>query len=246
MSRCIARSCNDDWKTSGAVFSAQNMRRVEFRHVAQERFTALSVQKLDDGVSHIRLGTFEHAPAIDLALEALDEAGDGGVVLDMRVNGGGFVEQEMRLLDRLLPEKLLVGRRVGVERTVDSHTGAGKKYSGPLVVLIGPGTASAAECVAAALQDHGRAPLLGRSTAGAVLTANTWPLPDGGGVVIAYQDFLRANGKRIEGIGVLPDIPVMQTNADVRAGRDPALERALQELRSARATAAAGNPPPPA
>jgi C-terminal peptidase prc len=217
---------------------------VEFAHVARVPFVALDTRKLGDDVTYIRLGTFEHAKAVDMALGALDKAGRGGVVLDLRINGGGYVDQQQRLLDRLLPANLLVGRRIGVGGVSESRTGAGVKYTGPLVVLIGPGTGSAAECLAAALQDHGRARLLGRSTAGAVLTARVWPLPGGGTVAVAYLEYVRSNGQRIEGIGVMPDVPIMPTNADARAGRDPALERALRELRDARLSATAGPPPP--
>lgn len=240
------RRDSDDWQTSQAAFEAENGRRVRFRRVSEPAVEMLSIRTLDAGVTHIRLGTFEIPLALDKTLEALDRAGQAGVVLDMRSNGGGLVEQEMRLLDRLLPEHLLVGKRVGVDGTIESRTRAGRKYRGPLVVLIGPGTGSAAECVAAALQDHGRARLLGRSTAGMVLTARVLPLPGGGSIAVAYADFVRSNGRRIEGIGVMPDVPVMPTNADVRAGRDPALERALLELRRPPTTVSTGNRPPAA
>ncbi|HEX6398648.1 MAG TPA: hypothetical protein VFZ95_14590, partial [Steroidobacteraceae bacterium] len=63
-------------------------------------------------------------------------------------------------------------------------------------------------------------------------------LPDGGKAQIAFADLLRPSGKRIEGVGVVPDVGVMPTLEDVRAGRDPALERALLELHPSPTTAA--------
>jgi len=103
-------------------------------------------------------------------------------------------------------------------------------YQGPLVVLIGPGSASAAEITAAAVQDHKRGKLIGRTTNGAVVPGQWFDLPDGGKMMIPVSDFVRSNGRRIEGFGVEPDIWVLPTLDDVRAGRDPVLERAVQEL----------------
>jgi carboxyl-terminal processing protease len=165
------------------------------------------------------------------------------VVLDLRTNGGGFAIQQLRLTDRLLAADLPVEIQVEAESTVTYRTKAGKKYSGPLAVLIGPATGSAAEVLAAALQDHHRAPLIGRSTAGQVLTARSWPLPGGGEVEVAFADVRRMNGQRIEGVGVMPDIPIMPANAEVRAGRDPALERALTELHAQVVSSSSGSPP---
>jgi carboxyl-terminal processing protease len=97
-------------------------------------------------------------------------------------------------------------------------------------VLIGPYTASAAEITAAAVQDHKRGKIIGRTTAGAVVPGQYFDLPDGGKMMIPVSDFVRSNGKRIESNGVEPDIWVLPSLEEVRAGRDPALERAVQEL----------------
>jgi len=233
----------DDWKTNAASFAAEGLRRIEFRHMpAAGQIPIESSRKLGAGVTYIMLGSFEYPIAVDKVLEAIDQAANPGVVLDLRTNGGGFSIQELRLADRLLAADLPVETQIEAQSTVTYRTKAGKKYSGPLTVLIGPATGSAAEVVAAALQDHHRALLIGRSTAGQVLTARSWPLPGGGEVEVAFVDVRRMNGQRIEGVGVMPDIPVMPTNAEVRAGRDSTLERALLELARV-ASASSGSPP---
>ena len=84
-----------------------------------------------------------------------------------------------------------------------------------------------------------RGPLIGRMSNGSVMTAQMFPLPDGGPAQIPVQDFVRGGGRLIEGVGVEPDIWLLSTLADVRAGRDPALERAIDELRRAAKTVSA-------
>jgi hypothetical protein len=81
-------------------------------------------------------------------------------------------------------------------------------------------------------QHEGRGTLIGRPTNGSVIPAEMFGLPDGGKMMIPVSDFVRSDGRRIEGAGVQPDIWVLPTLEDVRAGRDAALERALRELRS--------------
>ena len=65
---------------------------------------------------------------------------------------------------------------------------------------------------------------------GSTLTSQEFPLPDGGIVQVPVMDFVRGGGRRIEGAGVEPDIWILPTLEDVRAGRDPVLERALEEI----------------
>jgi hypothetical protein len=107
-----------------------------------------------------------------------------------------------------------------------------RRYFGPLVVLIDPITASAAEIFAAAVKDNARGPLLGRMSNGAVLKGHLFPLPDGGQVQVPVSDFVRAGDRRIEGVGVEPDIRVIPSLAEIHAGRDTVIERAMLKLRN--------------
>ncbi len=98
-------------------------------------------------------------------------------------------------------------------------------------MLIGPASASGAEVFASALKLNHRAKLIGRVTNGSLMFSEHFPLPDGGTVQIPVAAFLDADGKTIEGVGVAPDIEVIPTFTEVRAGRDATLERAEAELR---------------
>jgi carboxyl-terminal processing protease len=186
---------------------------------------------LPGGSSYVRFDTFADSKVIDQVLALLDQVGMGGIVIDVRRNIGGEERQLRRLLDRVLKNDSYIG----TERSRGSlHNWRTSKrvrtYSGPLVVLIGPITASAAEIFAAAVKDNVRGLLLGRMSNGAVLKGNLFPLPDGGQVQVPVSDFVRAGDKRIEGVGVEPDIRVIPSLAEIRAGRDPVVERAVLEL----------------
>ena len=162
------------------------------------------------GSSYVRFDTFADSKVIDQVLALLDQVGMGGIVIDVRRNIGGEERQLRRLLDRVLKNDSYIG----TERSRGSlHNWRTSKrlrtYSGPLVVLIGPITASAAEIFAAAVKDNARGPLLGRMSNGAVLAAKLFPLPDGGQVQVPVSDFVRAGDRRIEGVGVEPDIRVI-------------------------------------
>jgi len=104
-------------------------------------------------------------------------------------------------------------------------------YRGRVVVLVNGSTGSAAEIFSAVLQDHGRATLIGRRTAGAVLASWYYWLPDGGQLQLSREDYVAPKGRRLEGAGIVPDVVVERTLAEMRSGRDWDLEAALQVLR---------------
>jgi carboxyl-terminal processing protease len=99
-----------------------------------------------------------------------------------------------------------------------------------VVVLVDGATGSAAEIFAAVLQEHGRATIVGRKTAGAVLASWYHSLPDGGELQLSREDYVTPKGRRLENDGVEPEVKVARTVADVRAGRDVDLAAALAVL----------------
>jgi len=103
-------------------------------------------------------------------------------------------------------------------------------FAGPVAVLVDELTASASECFAGGLQSLGRARIFGRTTAGQALPASTLRLPNGDLLMHVVGDFVTATGQRLEGDGVIPDVPVALTVEALLAGRDPDLEAALRWL----------------
>jgi carboxyl-terminal processing protease len=182
-------------------------------------------EKLPSGYTLIRFDIFD-STSIDWVIERLKEAGQSGVILDLRHNRGGNIGQLQRIAGVLLPNSAPIGRTVGRMLTLPL-----------LVVLIGPQTASAGEMLSDALRYNERAVLIGDRTAGAVLTSRYWKLPDGGLLTVATGNFTTADGRRLEGLGVLPDIPAAETLEAIRENRDlvvEAAENALNADKSAR------------
>jgi C-terminal processing protease CtpA/Prc len=194
------------------------------------------LRELPRGATYLRFDAFDGWNKVNRVLDAIEQASPQGLVLDLRHNGGGRTFYLGRVLGRLLGATT-VGETVGRgKRTpLDGLLLSGEPYEGFVVVLVGPSTASSAEIVAAAIQDLKRGLVIGRGTQGSVLSAQFFDLPDGGKLAVPVADYERKHGHRIEGVGVQPDIWVMPTLEDVRAGRDPVLERAIGELHRAEA-----------
>jgi carboxyl-terminal processing protease len=189
-------------------------------------------QNLDGGVLYIRFDTFKEPLIIDKVLAAVGNADHHGLILDLRGNTGGLAAQERRLLSRLLPARSILGYTMCSSDTEPWRASIlGRHYEGPMIVLIGPRSASAAEIVADAVKVNHRGLLIGRITNGSVLNSGSFPLPDGGSATIPVCDFLGPDKKRIEGVDVEPDIEIIPTLNDIRAGHDLVLERAERELR---------------
>lgn len=206
-------------------------RKVAFNVDCARTRAAVEVRSFAGGVRYIRFDQFEEEPVRKVA-EALRQAGPAGVVIDLRFNSGGF---PMLLLNLLLSPgrpvyRVMDASGLGVFRTDTDTT----PYAGPLVILTGPASASAAEVSTAVLKRLGRAIVIGRRTNGSVLGAPTFPLPDGGRVQVPVQDVLMLDGTRLEGTGVAPDVAVLASSADLRAGRDTALLEALRALNRSR------------
>jgi carboxyl-terminal processing protease len=102
----------------------------------------------------------------------------------------------------------------------------------PLAVLVNGNSASASEVVAGALQDYGRAPLIGNQTFGKGSINHFRQLSDGSAIYISIGRWYTPNGRQIEGNGLTPDIVVNTTEQDIQQGKDPQLDRAIEYIES--------------
>lgn len=155
-----------------------------------------------------------------------------GVVLDLRSNPGGRVVELRELLSCFLPAGTpwLERRHRRGREQLEALSGSCPAFDGPLVVLIDEDSASASELTAAVLREQGRARVVGTRSAGEVLLAQSWTLPDEGRLSLSIADLWTAGGVRLERVGVTPDVVAQTTLADRRQGRDPALEAAVLAL----------------
>lgn len=180
------------------------------RTVKRERFseeTAVpAAVLLDAATGYIRITTFmgeKVASDLRTAVELLDKAGMQRLVLDLRQNGGGSVDEAATVAGEFLPAGKVVYTSDG-RRTVATDTGRVKRSfwrserAYPLVVMIDDGTASAAELVAGALQDHDRAVIVGQPSFGKSLMMRGFPLSDGSVLVLVVGQVRTPCGRVVQ------------------------------------------------
>ncbi len=167
-----------------------------------------------------------------------------GVILDLRQNSGGAVWSLERVINDFFADRVAYGAFVSREGRRDQEKSAwrdGVGFEGSLVVLVGAASASSAEILAHVFKHYERGVLIGRPTAGAVIASRFYRLRDGGELQIGIHDFESLNGDRLEGNGVMPDIVVERSLADLRENIDSDLEAAVDWLRVHAPPAAAPN-----
>jgi carboxyl-terminal processing protease len=157
-----------------------------------------------------------------------------GVVLDLRGNAGGLGMMSLWMSGWFISEKGVV---LWTEITRDKEiripvTPRARTFDGPLVILVDECSASTAEDMAGGLQKTGRARIAGAVSAGASQPADIMKLANGDRFVFSVARLVLPDGNTIEGNGVIPDLPVTLSRADLLAGRDPALEAALRFIRN--------------
>jgi carboxyl-terminal processing protease len=145
---------------------------------------------------------------VQAAMDRARGAGSTGVVLDLRDDPGGLLDEAVSTASAFLNGGLVVSyvRRGEAGRRMDA-SGDGDTTT-PLVVLINGGTASAAEVVAGALQDRGRAVLVGSQSFGKGSVQEPSRLPDGSGVELTVGHYVTPSGRSLDGVGIDPDIEV--------------------------------------
>jgi carboxyl-terminal processing protease len=225
-------------------------------------------------LAYVRVRTFQERTDRSLA-RALDDARAQlggpirGLVLDLRNNPGGLLDQAVRVADVFLANGVIVstagrGRRnLEVERAREKDT----EPAYPMVVLVNKGTASASEIVAGALQDHGRAVVVGTPTFGKGSVQTNIELEDGSGLKLTVARYYTPKNRSIQAQGIAPDVrvdeaPLRPEGAGGRrdaernphvdgptaipvshGGDDAPLRAAIEHLRSADASRAAAEPP---
>ncbi len=181
-------------------------------------------------VAYIRLGQFNGHSAADMraALTVAQTEGATGYILDLRNNPGGLLQAAIEIAGLWIPEGDIV-QVVGRDGILDSISAQHQAMvTDPLVVLINGGSASASEVLAGALQDSGRAQLVGSRSFGKGLIQSLFDLPDGSGIAVTTAKYLTPSGRDINHEGIEPDVTVLWSPSPGEA--DPQLAAALEVL----------------
>ena len=182
---------------------------------------------LEPGYGYVRLRSFQERTARDLdkTLESVRKKAGGnlnGLVLDLRDNPGGLLDQAVRVADDWIKSGAIVQTKGRVESQQQSFDAKddGTEIDYPLVILVNAGSASASEIVAGALQDHGRAVVVGTQTFGKGSVQTVYPLEDGSGLRLTTALYYTPSGDSIQEVGITPDVAVENPAAPAAAAAD--------------------------
>lgn len=181
------------------------------------KIRSVKARTLEDRYGYVRIAQFQESTAEDLktSLEGLRAENGGslnGLILDLRNNPGGLLDQAVKVSDTFLRDGLIVytdGREGGSKMKFTAYEG-GTEPDYPMVVLINGGSASASEIVSGALQDHNRAVILGTQSFGKGSVQTIIPLSDDSGLRLTTARYYTPNGTSIQARGIVPDIVVPQ------------------------------------
>uniref|UniRef100_A0A831XMW3 S41 family peptidase n=1 Tax=Geobacter metallireducens TaxID=28232 RepID=A0A831XMW3_GEOME len=193
------------------------------------KIRSLKARTLEPGYGYVRISHFQERTGEDFvnALRNLRAENGGtlkGLVLDLRNNPGGLLEVAVKVAGRFVGERLDNGLIVYTEgreefaRQRFSATVGEKEPGYPMVVLINGGSASASEIVAGALQDHGRAVIMGTPSFGKGSVQTVIPMKDGAGLKLTTALYYTPKGRSIQAKGIIPDIIVENAELKTAAG----------------------------
>jgi carboxyl-terminal processing protease len=183
--------------------------------IVREQIKVQSVKtaEMGEGVEYLKLRQFqEQSPHdLDAALEKFSKNGMKALILDLRNNPGGLLTAAVEVSEKFIDDGKLVVYTEGRVRNQNMRFSAHAKrgYSQmPMVVLVNQGSASASEIVAGALQDWGRATIIGTQTFGKGSVQTIIPLSDGSGLRLTTAKYFTPKGRSIHGKGITPDVVV--------------------------------------
>jgi carboxyl-terminal processing protease len=217
---------------------------------------SVSWKELPERIGYVRLRSFHKTTTEELeeALQDLEERHIGSLVLDLRNNPGGLLEQAIAVTDEFIEGgKLIVYTkgRLPSQNMKGYSKNEGAHMEHPMVILVNGGSASASEIVAGALQDLERATLVGTKTFGKGSVQTIIPLSDGSGLRLTTAKYYTPKGREIHGKGIIPDIVVEEPTVEPPAGgeqqppqgrrhmdlpdddlsKDPQLQKAVETLK---------------
>ncbi|HTY26305.1 MAG TPA: S41 family peptidase [Desulfomonilaceae bacterium] len=216
--------------------------------LTREIIHVFSVRKqlIEPGYAYIKIVNFQESTDAYLtkAIQELgDEASIKGIILDLRGNPGGLLDQAVRVTNMFIEEGLIVytDGRARDQRMEFRANPQGKHYQFKMAMLINEGSAAASEIVAGALQDHDRSLIFGTKSFGKASIQTIIPLGDESGIRLTTAYYYTPKGRYIEKTGIIPDIEVkeqVQGESPSQGNPDPetdvVLKRALEWLKSAK------------
>jgi carboxyl-terminal processing protease len=201
---------------------------------AQITIPSIEYRMLDNDIAYVSLNTFSNATGDELhsALQELLAQNPQGLILDLRYNSGGYLDAAIQVGSEFLPDGVITYEEYGDgSRDTFNVIENGIATQIPMVVLVNEWSASASELVAGALQDRGRARLVGVTTFGKGTVQNWIPLSGNEGAVrVTIARWLTPNERNVTDTGLTPDVEVVISDTDAEADIDSQLDKAIELL----------------
>jgi carboxyl-terminal processing protease len=187
---------------------------------------------VDGNIGMLRLFEFNEGVSekVRQAVKDMQNKGVKGFILDLRDNPGGLLDEAVKVSSIFINEGLIVSYQVKGQRTVNDNASGGAETALPLVVMVNGGSASSSEITAGALQDHGRAVLVGSKTYGKGSVQKVFQLSNDGATKLTIAMYYLPKGESIDGKGIQPDVPVKEIKDDPEKTRQLQLDKAKEVL----------------
>jgi carboxyl-terminal processing protease len=189
----------------------------------KKKIAVISISRFGDDTS----GLFAQA-----AQEALSK-GAKGIILDLRNDPGGYLETAVEVASYWLNKGDLIVTEAHTDKSqsrVYNATGNNRLNGIKTIILINGGSASASEILSGALHDHNMATLLGEKSFGKGSVQQLFDLPGGSAVKVTIAKWITPSGKNLNHDGLNPDIEVKLTEDNIKDGKDPQIQKALEEV----------------
>ncbi|WHH56872.1 S41 family peptidase [Petroclostridium sp. X23] len=194
---------------------------------------------IGNDIGYIRITMFDEKTSkdFDAALDELYQKNIKGLIIDVRDNPGGLLDQVVKIADRLVPEGLVVYTEDRNKERSEEVSDA-EQANVPMAVLVNGGSASASEILAGAIKDHRKGTLVGTKTFGKGLVQTVFPLGDGSAVKVTISKYYTPNGISIQGVGIQPDVEVVlpdelqKSVAQIKEEEDVQLQKAIEIVQS--------------
>lgn len=170
------------------------------------------------------------------ALQALEDAGMQGLVIDLRDNPGGVLDTVVKMLDYTLPDGLIVYTENKSGKRTEYKGTDGHELDIPIAVLVNGNSASASEIFAGAMQDYDKGEIIGTQTFGKGIVQSILPFNDGSAIKITVSRYFTPRGTCIHGEGITPDVEVelneeLKTKLTIEKSEDNQLQKAIENVK---------------
>nr|WP_283205588.1 S41 family peptidase [Garciella nitratireducens] len=204
------------------------------------RIKTVKSEKLEDDLGYIRISMFDENTAADFNrhLKNLEQQQIKGLIIDLRGNPGGLLNEVVEIADRILGEQTIVYTKDRNGKKQYYNSDEKTKLEIPLVLLIDEGSASASEILSGAVKDTHSGTLVGTTTFGKGIVQNVQNLSDGSGIKYTSSEYFTPNGINIHGKGIAPDIKVeipdelLKKGKQLRLEEDPQFQKAVEILKT--------------